>query len=162
MSRGSRPVQAGPMGSRRQSFQNAAIADKAFSRTPALDSAQLGREPSQVGDFPLNFLQVVCSNSIDIGTLPPGLSGQAQKIMDLVKREAKAPASVNEPQPVQVFLLVGAVITLRALRCRHEFDLFVVPDGHDLDPSLFREIADAHTSVQIHTLDPIVTVGPIL
>ena len=156
------PGSNGSIGSRRQSFQNAAIADKAFSRTPALDLAQLGRKPSQVGDFPLNFLQVVRSNSIDRGTLLLGLSGQAQKIADLVKREPKSPASVNEPQPVQVFLLVGAVISLRARRRRHEFDLLVIPDGHDLDPGLFREIADAHIPVQIHALDPIVTIGLIL
>jgi hypothetical protein len=118
--RGSRPVQVGPIGSRRQSFQNAAIADKAFFRTPALDSAQLGGKPSQVGDFPLNFLQVVRRNSIDFETLLLGLSGQAQEIADLVKREPKTPASVNEPQPVQVFVLVGAVISLRARRRRHE------------------------------------------
>jgi hypothetical protein len=80
------------MGIRRESFQNAAIADKACSRTSALDSAQLGRKPSQVGDFPLDFLQVVYSNPIDLGTLLPRLSGQVQKIADLVKREPKTPA----------------------------------------------------------------------
>jgi hypothetical protein len=117
-------------------LQNAAIADKAFFRTPALDSAQLGRKPSQVCDFPLDFLQVVRSNSIDLGTLLLGLSGQAQKIADLVKREPKTPASVNEPQPVQVFVLVGAVISFRSRRRRHEFDLFVVPDSHNLDPGI--------------------------
>jgi hypothetical protein len=101
-----------------------------------LDSAQLGRKSSQVGDFPLNFTQVVRSNSIDLGTLLLGLSRQVQKIADLIKREPKPPASVNKPQPVQVFLLVGAVISLRARWRWHEFDLFVVPDSHNLDPGL--------------------------
>ena len=69
--------------------------------------------------------QVVQSNLIDLGTFLSGPSGQPQKIADLVKREPKTPASVNEPQPMQVFLLVGTAISWRcAAAPAHEFELF--------------------------------------
>ena len=81
----------------------------------------------------LDFLEMVIGDAINASTFKSGLSGENQELAELVERKAEIPAPSNELQSVQMLPAVGAVIAFRAQRRRHELDLLVIPDGHNLD-----------------------------
>ena len=119
---------------RRQSFQNSAVGYFPFSRTAVLDASQFAGEPLKIGDLVLDFPEMVIGDAINAGTFQTGLGGEIQEIPELFEREAEIAAASNELQSVQMFLAIRAVISFGAQRRRHELDLLVISDGHNLDP----------------------------
>jgi len=81
----------------------------------------------------LDFLEMVICDAINASTFQPSLRGEIEEIAELIERKAEIPAPSNELQSVQMLPAVGAVISFRAQRRRHELDLLVIPDGHNLD-----------------------------
>lgn len=84
-----------------------------------------------------DFLEMVVGDAVDASTFQPGLGGEVQEIPELVECKSEIAAASNELQPVQMLSAVRAVISFRAQRRRHELDLLVIPDGHNLDTGRF-------------------------
>lgn len=126
---------------RPQRFQNPAIANRAFAGATSTDAAQFGSKAFQVSNSSLDVPNVVQCNAVDLGAVLRS-AGQVQKIANLIEREPEGPAPSGKSQPVQVFLAVSPVISLRARRRRHKSNLFVVADRHNLHPALLGEVSD--------------------
>jgi len=82
----------------------------------------------------LDFLEMVIGDAINTSTFQSGLRGEIQEIAELVEPKAEIPAPSNELQSLQMVPAVRTVVSCSAQRRRHELDLLVVPDGHNLDP----------------------------
>ncbi|HUO29251.1 MAG TPA: hypothetical protein VMU80_08545 [Bryobacteraceae bacterium] len=122
----------------RKRFQDAAVGDAPFSRTPILDTAQFRRQFSQIHDALLNILQVLRGNAVNAGALPLRLAAEVQKIANFVQRKAQLAAASSELQAMQMLLPIDSVIALASSGRRYDPDLFVIPDGHHLHSSRVR------------------------
>ena len=99
---------------------------------------------------------------VDTRALLSALFGKLQQIPHFIEREPQVPAAADEAETRHVLVFVHPVVSLRPGGNRQETDLFVIADRHHLDPGGLGQFSDAQAPLEFHSLDPIVTIDPIL
>jgi hypothetical protein len=71
-----------------QRFENAAVGNSLVAWTLAIDSAQLGGQALEVGDFSFNVLQVLRGYLVDAGAVALTLKRKPQELAHMIERKA--------------------------------------------------------------------------
>ena len=126
----------------------------------AYEVAQLPAHRPEVGDLTVHIRQVLPCNDINRIARSIALIRQAEKVSDLVDREAEMARAPDEAEAVSVAQGLKPEVSSAPVRLGHETDALVVPDCLDLGARRFRDFANGKVFPR-HGLDPVVATGCI-
>lgn len=113
-------------------FNDAAVGHTPFAIAGGSNTTKFGYEAVQIRDLRFNLFNVLLGDGTDLRAGGFVLRCETKEFPYLIDGKSQVAAPPNEVQTAKVLFCVASIVSGRPCRFRHQPDLLVIADGHDL------------------------------